>query len=195
MESPTIDHSIPTLDERVVGHSRPDGKPNMYQSRGKLLFMHWQVSVDTLRQHIPEQLGIGTFDGIAWISVTPFTVWGARPVYTPRLPWLSHVHEINVRTYVHYDGVPGVGFFRWMRIVRSQSSAAVHCSDCLTATRLSRSKIVAAQSITRSDVRTRKRPSRGVSSQLGYWSRSAPRGAGLARVFSRRALLPLHCSK
>jgi uncharacterized protein YqjF (DUF2071 family) len=31
--------------------------------------------------------------------------------FTPPVPWLSAFHEINVRTYVHYEGVPGVWFF------------------------------------------------------------------------------------
>lgn len=43
--------------------------------------------------------------------MTPFTVWDARPIFTPPLPWLSEFHEINVRTYVHLDGVPRVWFF------------------------------------------------------------------------------------
>ena len=29
----------------------------------------------------------------------------------PSLPWFSHFSEINVRTYVTYDGKPGVYFF------------------------------------------------------------------------------------
>jgi len=35
----------------------------------------------------------------------------ALPPYFPALPGLSAFHELNVRTYVHYDGVPGVWFF------------------------------------------------------------------------------------
>ena len=111
MQSSTIVTRMPTLEDRLAAHSRPDGSPIMHQSWGKLLFMHWQVPVEILREHIPERLTIDTFEGAAWISVTPFTVWGARPVYTPRMPWLSRFHEINVRTYVHHDGVPGVWFF------------------------------------------------------------------------------------
>ena len=111
MQCSTIDYRMPTLEDRLAAHSRPDGSPIMYQSWGKLLFMHWQIPIELLRRHIPERLAIDTFDGMAWISVTPFTVWGARPVYTPPLPWLSRFHEINVRTYVHYEGVPGVWFF------------------------------------------------------------------------------------
>jgi uncharacterized protein YqjF (DUF2071 family) len=73
----------------------------MHQSWGKLLFMHWQIPIHSLRRFIPEPLTIDTFDGKAWIAVTPFTIWDARPVFTPPLPWLSHFHEINLRTYVH----------------------------------------------------------------------------------------------
>jgi hypothetical protein len=38
-------------------------------------------------------------------------MWGVRPVFTPPVPFLSELHETNVRTYVHLDGVPGVWFF------------------------------------------------------------------------------------
>jgi uncharacterized protein len=36
---------------------------------------------------------------------------GIRPVLLPPLPVVSQSHELNVRTYVHFDGVPGVWFF------------------------------------------------------------------------------------
>ena len=83
----------------------------MYQSWGKLLFMHWPIPVEALRPLIPEPLAIDTYNGEAWIGVIPFTIWGARPIFVPPLPWLSDFHEINVRTYVHLNGVPGVWFF------------------------------------------------------------------------------------
>jgi len=87
------------------------GSPIMYQSWDKLLFMHWQMPVQTLRAFIPDRLSIDTFEGRAWIALTPFTVIDARPIFLPPLPWISDFHEINVRTYVHLDGVPGVWFF------------------------------------------------------------------------------------
>ena len=37
-------------------------------------------------------------------------MWGIRPVAAPPVPGLSRFHELNVRTYVHRDGVPGVAF-------------------------------------------------------------------------------------
>jgi uncharacterized protein len=83
----------------------------MYQSWDKLLFMHWRIPVQTLRPFIPNRLTVDTFEGEAWIALTPFTITDARPIFTPPLPWVSDFHEINVRTYVHLDGVPGVWFF------------------------------------------------------------------------------------
>jgi uncharacterized protein YqjF (DUF2071 family) len=83
----------------------------MRQYWGKLLFMHWPVDAELLRPIIPSQLSIDTFDGKAWIGVVPFTMWGIRASFLPPVPGTSAFHELNVRTYVHFDGVPGVWFF------------------------------------------------------------------------------------
>jgi uncharacterized protein len=97
--------------DRVAVRTRPSGWPIMYQSWGKLLFLHWSLPAEALRPLIPDPLVIDTFDGAAWIGITPFTKWGVRPVFSPPLPFLSESHELNVRTYVHLDGVPGIWFF------------------------------------------------------------------------------------
>jgi uncharacterized protein YqjF (DUF2071 family) len=82
----------------------------MRQWWGKLLFMHWAVSPSLLRPLIPPHLSIDTYEGQAWVGVVPFTMWGVRPYFTPPVPGLSAFHELNVRTYVHHQGVPGVWF-------------------------------------------------------------------------------------
>jgi uncharacterized protein len=97
--------------DRLAVRVRPSGWPIMYQHWGKLLFLHWSVPVESLRPLIPEPLVIDTFDGAAWIGITPFTMWGVRPALLPPIPFLSESHELNVRTYVHLDGVPGIWFF------------------------------------------------------------------------------------
>ena len=96
--------------DRLSIRSRPPGRPIMYQTWGKLLFLHWPIAVEELRPLIPDRLEIDTYDGTAWIGITPFTMWDVRPAMLPALPYLSTSHEINVRTYVHLDGVPGVWF-------------------------------------------------------------------------------------
>ncbi len=83
----------------------------MHQNWGKLLFMHWPIDAQLLRPLIPPQLSIDTFDGSAWIGVIPLTMWGIRASFLPAIPGARAFHELNVRTYVHCDGVPGVWFF------------------------------------------------------------------------------------
>jgi uncharacterized protein YqjF (DUF2071 family) len=97
--------------DRLSIRERPDSIPLMQQNWGKLLFMHWRIEVEHLRPHIPTSLTIDTYDDSAWIAVTPFTMWDVRLSFTPPVPWLSDFHELNVRTYVHHKGVPGVWFF------------------------------------------------------------------------------------
>ena len=97
--------------DRLSIRSRPPGSPLMHQTWDKLLFLHWPIPVEQIRALIPARLAIDTRDGTAWIGVTPFTLWGIRPILLPALPLVSSAHELNVRTYVHLDGVPGVWFF------------------------------------------------------------------------------------
>jgi uncharacterized protein YqjF (DUF2071 family) len=75
-----------------------------------LLFAHWRLPPAALRQVVPPQLPLDTFDGDAWLGITPFLVAGLRLRGTPPVPRLSRFAEINVRTYVSVDGKPGIYF-------------------------------------------------------------------------------------
>lgn len=97
--------------DRLSPRKHPGLLPLMHQSWRKLLFMHWRLPPELLRPHIPARLALDTFEGEAWIAITPFVIRNLRPVFFPALPWLSDFNEMNVRTYVHYKGVPGVWFF------------------------------------------------------------------------------------
>jgi uncharacterized protein len=99
-----------TID-RLAARARPSGTPIMHQNWTKLLFLHWSFDPEQLRPELPRALELDTFDGRAWIGITPFTMSGIRPTFLPAVPGLSDTHELNVRTYVHRDGVPGVWFF------------------------------------------------------------------------------------
>lgn len=101
----------PDIHDRLAVRERPEGMHVMHQDWHKLLFLHWEVRVEDLRPLIPEQLAIDTFDGKAWLSVTPLTITNLHPPYLPPVPFVSWLFELNVRTYVHLDGVPGVWFF------------------------------------------------------------------------------------
>ena len=83
----------------------------MRQTWNTLLFAHWPVPPAVLADRVPSELSLDTFDGDAWIAVTPFVLSDLRARATPALPSVSVFPEINVRTYVRRDGKGGVFFF------------------------------------------------------------------------------------
>ena len=76
-----------------------------------LLFIHYPVAVERLRELVPAPLEVETFDGQAWVGVVPFRMTGVKPRRVPSLPWISAFPELNVRTYVTCGGKAGVWFF------------------------------------------------------------------------------------
>jgi len=89
----------------------PDEPWAQAQTWDDLLFAHWRVPAGTLRAHLPPGLQLETFDGDAWLGVTPFVVSGLRLRGLPPVPFLSSFPECNVRTYVTLGGKPGIWFF------------------------------------------------------------------------------------
>jgi uncharacterized protein YqjF (DUF2071 family) len=76
-----------------------------------LAFMHWRVDASALRPLIPAALEIDTFDGSAWVGVTPFRMTDVHPVALPPIPTVRDFPELNVRTYVRRGAASGVWFF------------------------------------------------------------------------------------
>lgn len=83
----------------------------MGQTWQRLLFAHWRMPEEHVAKLLPPQLVLDTYDGEAWIGITPFAVTGFRLRGMPPVPLLSRFFEANVRTYVTFDGRPGVWFF------------------------------------------------------------------------------------
>ena len=82
----------------------------MGQAWVNLLFAHWRVPEEALRPVVPPQLPLDTYDGSAWLGITPFRVRGLRLRGTLPAPGLSSFPELNVRTYVSVEGKPGIYF-------------------------------------------------------------------------------------
>ncbi len=77
-----------------------------------LTFLHWRYEPDAIRSLLPRQITLDTFDGAAWVGLTPFLLTDLRLPFGPSLPWISHFPETNVRTYVRGpDGERGIWFF------------------------------------------------------------------------------------
>jgi len=75
----------------------------MYHQWNWISFIHWRYPVAVVQPMVPAGLTVETFDGSAWIGLTPFLMEGVRAPGVPAVPWLSRFPEINVRTYVR-DG-------------------------------------------------------------------------------------------
>jgi uncharacterized protein YqjF (DUF2071 family) len=95
---------------KSTGH-RPWAPPSepwlMTQIWYDLLFAHWPVPLETLRSLIPPGLPLDTFEGQAWLSITPFHL----SIQPRALPLRQHFPELNCRTYVTLAGKPGIFFF------------------------------------------------------------------------------------
>jgi uncharacterized protein YqjF (DUF2071 family) len=97
--------------DRLAMRGRPKGDPVMHQNWENTLFLHWPVAPSVLRPLIPSALDLDTFDDKAWLSITPFHIDDVHPPKFPAFPGLSSFHELNVRTYVTHQGIPGIWFF------------------------------------------------------------------------------------
>ena len=134
---------MPSSEEAVHDVAEPSvGKGLMRMSWHDLLFMHWPVDAEQLRQHLPDSLTLDTFEGQAWIGIVPFRMSDVSLTGVPALPWLSKFPELNVRTYViGPDGRRGVWFYsldatnpiavrgaRWLYCL-NYVDAAIKCAE------------------------------------------------------------------
>jgi uncharacterized protein YqjF (DUF2071 family) len=89
--------------------------------------MHWRVDLTGLRPHVPAPLEIETHDGDAWVSLVLFRL-RVRPRRLPFLPAVSNLVEVNLRTYVHWQGKPGI----WFLSVHADNPWAIRLARLLT---------------------------------------------------------------
>jgi uncharacterized protein YqjF (DUF2071 family) len=82
----------------------------MQQRWHQISFFHWPCEPALLQDRLPASLSIDSFDGAAWISLTPFLLQGLRPPLFPRGFGLDFP-ETNLRTYVQGPRGPGIWFF------------------------------------------------------------------------------------
>jgi uncharacterized protein len=86
--------------------------PVMYQTWTWLSFLHWSYDPAVVQRLLPKNLEVQTFQGQAWVGVTPFLLEDLRTPVAPALPWFTSFPETNVRTYVRGpDGREGLWFF------------------------------------------------------------------------------------
>ena len=105
--SASIDHDAP--------RQRPDGPIVMRPNWRELLFLHWDFEPQTVQNLLPDGLEVDTFQNRAYVGLVPFGMEAVRPNWVPNLGRFGRFYdtfaELNVRTYVTNNGVPGVWFF------------------------------------------------------------------------------------
>jgi uncharacterized protein len=142
----------------------------------ELLFMHWPVKADALRELIPAGLEIDEHEGQAWLGIVPFRMNNVRPRCAPGVPGTMAFPELNVRTYVTHRGHAGVWFFSLdaaSRLAVRVARRAWHLSYFDARMHVTRS----GDQITYSSARTDRR-----SSSARFESRYRPTGPPTATV-------------
>src|SRR4029078_5200513 len=85
--------------------------PMIRQGWRDVSFLHWPYEADVVQALLPDGFSVDLFDGVGWVSLTPFRVERSRLALTPPLPGASGFPETNLRTYVAGpDGVDGLWF-------------------------------------------------------------------------------------
>jgi uncharacterized protein YqjF (DUF2071 family) len=100
------------MDRLSVFPPRPVARPFLFQDWCNLTFLHWRCEPHTVQRLLPARLEADTFDGSAWLGMTPFFLRRLRTSGVRPVPWISNFPETNVRTYVRGpDGESGIWFF------------------------------------------------------------------------------------
>ncbi len=165
----------------------------MTQRWNDLLFLHYSLDPELVRAKVPNVLTLDTYRQRAWVTVAPFWINHLRPPGVPSVPWFSNFNEINVRTYVSYDGKPGVYFFS---LDASNLSAVWGARVFYRLPYWQASMKVSGKGRTEDRVRF-EAPARSQTGGAEMFLRSSersnlPRASELVRAFPHRALLPLH---
>lgn len=81
------------------------------QSWLDLAFIHYRADAKQLTALLPPALRLQEFDGSAWVGLVPFRMAGVMRRPLPDIPYFSSFPELNLRTYVEFEGKAGVWFF------------------------------------------------------------------------------------
>ena len=83
----------------------------MRQQWKDLAYIHWRYDPAEVQALLPEGIEVDTLDGSAWVGLIPFSMRNISFPGIPPIPYFGSFPEVNVRTYVKRNGIPGVWFF------------------------------------------------------------------------------------
>ena len=83
----------------------------MVQQWQDLAYIHWRYPIEEIQSLLPAGVEVDSFDGSAWVGLIPFSMKNIGLPRMPAVPYFGSFPEVNVRTYVRRNGIPGVWFF------------------------------------------------------------------------------------
>lgn len=83
----------------------------MVQRWCDLAYVHWRYPIEEVQKLLPPGVEVDSYDGSAWVGLIPFSMRNIGLPRTPAVPYFGSFPEVNVRTYVSRNGIPGVWFF------------------------------------------------------------------------------------
>jgi uncharacterized protein YqjF (DUF2071 family) len=83
----------------------------MVQQWQDLSYVHWRYDPQEVKALLPKGVEVDIFDGSAWVGLIPFSMRDIGLPHLPAVPYFGSFPEVNVRTYIRCNGVPGVWFF------------------------------------------------------------------------------------
>lgn len=104
--------ALAPFDRRDVSHrafAPPATRPPMRMGWRDAVFLSWRVAPERIAAVLPPGIELDIFDGSAWVSVVAFSMDRKR-IFGGLRVWRGRFAELNVRTYVVRDGVPGIRF-------------------------------------------------------------------------------------
>ena len=90
----------------------PTQEWKFYQEWKNVVFLHWPVQMEDLKDFVPNNLEIDLYEGTPWVSILIFDLKNLRPRFLPAVPPISDFYEINLRTYVKAENKQGIYFLQ-----------------------------------------------------------------------------------
>lgn len=74
------------------------------------MFLHWPLPPEVVATTLPPGIELDVYGGMAWLAVVPFQLsFAPRGLHVS--PYRRRFDELNLRTYVRRNGLPGVYFY------------------------------------------------------------------------------------
>src|SRR5687768_1736998 len=106
----------------------PDKPWFIYQQWKDTLFLHSPIEPELVKPLLPAGIELDIMSGYAWVSVVVFSITESRMRLFSMVPLLPAFNELNLRTYVVRDKIPGIYFLQ----IKANSERAVFMNRMMT---------------------------------------------------------------